>query len=78
MPLAVKLWETTPPLIVSELVAGVALAPDEGAVKVITPPSTGSPWALLTLTIRGAAKGVLVRALWPLPPVYVSVKRRDS
>ena len=42
VPLAVTLCETAPLEIVAVLMAGLVLAPEDGALKVTTPPSTGS------------------------------------
>src|SRR5262249_10934435 len=56
----------------------VALAPLAGAVKATTPPWTGSPNALLTVTASGVPKGLPTTALWLLPPATSIVKPRDS
>ncbi|KAB2928971.1 MAG: hypothetical protein F9K25_11710 [Candidatus Contendobacter sp.] len=54
-----------------------ALEPEAGAVKVTCAPVTGSAWAdgaaLLTVTIRGLAKAVLIGVLWLSPPLLLRV-----
>ncbi len=64
MPLAVTAREADPAAMTAFVVgAKVTLAPLEGAVKVTIPPSTGSPKALFTGTVREAAKAVLITVL---------------
>ncbi len=62
MPFAVAVAET-PPLALIVLVKGVVsamLAPEVGAVKEMTPPATGSAYALVTLRASGCANAVLI------------------
>ena len=56
----------------------VALGPLAGAVKLTTPPLTGSPEALLTVATKGEAKAALITALCPEPLVAPMLKPRDS
>jgi hypothetical protein len=49
--------------------ANVPLAPLAGAVNVTMTALTGFPPASFTVTARGAAKAVLIAALWGVPLV---------
>src|SRR6516162_6050391 len=62
------------PLSVTLVADRTALAPEEGAVNLTTPPATGSPALLETVTVRAEAKGVLTTVLWLLPAETVTVK----
>src|SRR5204863_3978257 len=55
-----------------------ALGPLAGAVKVTTPPVTGSPKALLTVATKGEANAVVMAVLCGVPLVAAMVKPRDS
>jgi hypothetical protein len=61
-PLAFVVAVFTPP-------ANVPLAPLAGGVKVTTTPLTGLFPESVTVATRGAAKAVLIVALWPEPLV---------
>ena len=76
---AVAATKATPPApIEAELAESVAVAAEPETLKVTTPPSTGSSYALATVTWRASATAVLTCVVCPLPPATVIVKPRNS
>ena len=69
---AVTFAVATPEALVMAVTVAI-LAPLAGPVNVTVTPLTGLPPASFTVATNGAAKTVLIWALWPPPPVAVMV-----